>query len=192
MIRIVLTLTLLLIIDGAASAQPMQAIDTDSSWEISARKRSHARRAQGLSFGSFFSIFQPQARSRRATRRAWRYAPSASYFAAPRTPRYTRSSRASRRVQYHASCGGRAVRATWYKSGTRTASGQRFNPHGLTAAHRTLPFGSRVRVTNPQTGASVNVTINDRGPFVPGILLDLSLGAARAIGMRGTQTVCMS
>jgi rare lipoprotein A len=88
-------------------------------------------------------------------------------------------------------CSGQQVVATYYHSGRRTASGQAFNASGLTAAHRTLPFGSQVTVMNPQTGASVTVVINDRGPFTRGVTLDLSHGAARAIGMRGTQWVCM-
>lgn len=88
-------------------------------------------------------------------------------------------------------CSGQHVVATYYVSGRRTASGQAFNPGGHTAAHRTLPFGSQVTVTNPQNGASVVVVINDRGPFTRGVTLDLSHGAARAIGMRGTQWVCM-
>jgi len=78
------------------------------------------------------------------------------------------------------------------ESGTRTASGERFNPHGLTAAHRTMPFGSRVTVTNPRTGRSVVVRINDRGPFIRGRHIDLSTGAARAIGFSGVGTVCIS
>jgi len=89
-------------------------------------------------------------------------------------------------------CGGNRVVATWYQSGRRTASGQAFNPGGLTAAHRTLPFGSRVTVTNPRNGQSVVVLINDRGPFTRGVTLDLARGAARAIGMTATQHVCMS
>jgi rare lipoprotein A len=63
---------------------------------------------------------------------------------------------------------------------------------GYTAAHRTLPFGTRMTVTNPRNGRSVTVTINDRGPFNRGIALDLARGAARAIGMNGTRQVCMS
>jgi rare lipoprotein A len=84
------------------------------------------------------------------------------------------------------------VRATWYGNelaGNRTASGERFNPNGLTAAHRTLPFGTCLRVANPKTGRSVSVRVNDRGPFTKGVSLDLSHGAARAIGMRVTQNV---
>jgi rare lipoprotein A len=67
------------------------------------------------------------------------------------------------------------------ESGSRTASGQRFNQNLMTAAHRSLPFGTRLRVTHG--GRSVVVTINDRGPFIRGRVLDLSTGAARAIGL---------
>ena len=88
-------------------------------------------------------------------------------------------------------CSGQHVVATFYGSGRRTASGQTFDSSGHTAAHRTLPFGSRVTVTNPQNGNSVTVVINDRGPFTRGVTLDLSRGAARAIGMHGTQWLCM-
>jgi rare lipoprotein A len=87
--------------------------------------------------------------------------------------------------------GGRRVMSAYYWEGKRTASGQPFNPRGLTAAHRTLPFGTRLTVSNPRTGKSVIVVVNDRGPFVSGISLDLSLGAAQAIGMRGTGAVCI-
>jgi rare lipoprotein A len=67
------------------------------------------------------------------------------------------------------------------ESGSKTASGQRFNQNAMTAAHKTLPFGTRLRVTHG--GQSVVVTINDRGPFIRGRVLDLSTGAARAIGL---------
>ena len=67
------------------------------------------------------------------------------------------------------------------ESGSRTASGQRMNSNAMTAAHRTLPFGTKLRVTHG--GQSVIVTVNDRGPFVRGRVLDLSTGAARAIGL---------
>ncbi len=73
--------------------------------------------------------------------------------------------------------------ASYYRDGRLTASGERFAPLGFTAAHRTLPFGTKVRVTNQKTGLSVVVRVNDRGPFVAGRSLDLSLGAARAIGL---------
>lgn len=70
-------------------------------------------------------------------------------------------------------------------SGTQTASGERFNPEKLTAAHRSLPFGTRVRVTNMRNGRSVVVRINDRGPFIRGRVIDLSHRAARVIKMTG-------
>jgi len=69
------------------------------------------------------------------------------------------------------------------ESGSKTASGQRFNQNAMTAAHRSLPFGTKLRVTHG--GRSVVVTINDRGPFVRGRVLDLSTGAARAVGLTG-------
>jgi rare lipoprotein A (peptidoglycan hydrolase) len=77
--------------------------------------------------------------------------------------------------------------ASYYgtESGSQTASGARFVPSAMTAAHRTLPFGTKVLVTNKSNGRSVVVTINDRGPFVGGRIIDLSTGAAGAIGMLG-------
>ena len=71
-----------------------------------------------------------------------------------------------------------------YGAGSQTASGARFNPNAMTAAHRTLPFGTKVRVTNKRNGKTVIVTINDRGPFIRGRIIDLSTAAAGVIGMR--------
>ncbi|RMF63544.1 MAG: septal ring lytic transglycosylase RlpA family protein [Cyanobacteria bacterium J069] len=79
--------------------------------------------------------------------------------------------------------------ASWYGPGfhgNRSASGEVFNQNALTAAHRYLPFGTQVRVTNLNTGQSVVVRINDRGPFSRGRVIDLSAGAARVIGMMGS------
>ncbi len=73
-------------------------------------------------------------------------------------------------------------------AGNRTASGERFNPEGLTAAHRTLPLGSKLRVTNKSNGRSVVVRVNDRGPHAKGRILDMSLAAARKIAMVGAGT----
>ncbi|MDR6833238.1 MULTISPECIES: septal ring lytic transglycosylase RlpA family protein [unclassified Sphingopyxis] len=73
-------------------------------------------------------------------------------------------------------------------AGNRTASGERFDPAQLTAAHRTLPFGSLVRVTNVANGDSVIVRINDRGPFSHGRVIDVSHAAAREIGMHRSGT----
>lgn len=85
-------------------------------------------------------------------------------------------------------------RASWYGRffhGRRTANGERYDMHALTAAHRTLPLGSYVRVTNPTTDRSVIVRINDRGPFARGRIIDLSMAAAHMLGMQhaGTASV---
>jgi rare lipoprotein A len=73
--------------------------------------------------------------------------------------------------------------ASYYTCCKTTANGERYNKMGLTAAHRSFKFGTRVKVTNMKTGKSVVVRINDRGPFVKGRIIDLSLGAARVIGL---------
>jgi rare lipoprotein A len=74
--------------------------------------------------------------------------------------------------------------ASYYRfDGRRTASGEKFTSGELTAAHRTLPFGTRLRVTNVTTGQSVTVRVNDRGPFIPGRVVDVSHSAAEALGM---------
>ena len=75
--------------------------------------------------------------------------------------------------------------AAFYSDSQTTASGERFNKSVLTAAHRTLPFGTRVRVTRRDTGQSVVVRINDRGPFGRGRVIDLSERAARSLNMTG-------
>ena len=75
--------------------------------------------------------------------------------------------------------------ASFYRHHSRTASGEMFDERELTAAHRTLPFGTRVRVTNVATGRSVTVRINDRGPYVPGRIVDLSYSAAEELAMVG-------
>ena len=116
----------------------------------------------------------------------------------------TEASAKSRHLRHHSHHAGQAAKSNWLdanasirssgsfsgkasfygnESGSRTASGQRFNQNAMTAAHRSLPFGTKVRVTH--RGQSVVVTINDRGPFVRGRVLDLSTGAARAIGLTG-------
>jgi rare lipoprotein A len=79
--------------------------------------------------------------------------------------------------------------ASWYRHGERTASGEPFRADALTAAHRTLPFGTRVKVVHPRNGRSVVVRINDRGPFVRGRVLDLSHGAARALDITGVAAI---
>jgi rare lipoprotein A len=73
--------------------------------------------------------------------------------------------------------------ASWYALSSKTASGERMNPNALTAAHRSLPFGTKVLVENLNNGRSVVVRINDRGPFVGGRIIDVSKAAAAQIGM---------
>jgi rare lipoprotein A len=93
----------------------------------------------------------------------------------------------------YAQCGG----ASWYGpgfNGNKTASGEIFNENAMTAAHRTLPFGTQVLVTDQRTGASITVTINDRGPFHGNRIIDLSKEAANKLGFRnrGVTSVCIS
>lgn len=76
--------------------------------------------------------------------------------------------------------------AAWYQHTGRTASGEPANPNGMTAAHPSLPFGTRVTVTNLRNGRSVTVRINDRGPFGGGRIIDVTRGAARRLGMIGS------
>lgn len=92
-----------------------------------------------------------------------------------------------------AECGG----ASWYGPGfhgKRTASGSVYNQNAMTAAHKTLPFGTVVKVTDRRTGKSVRVTITDRGPFVRGRVIDLSKAAAAKLGTKeaGVAKVCLS
>jgi rare lipoprotein A len=75
--------------------------------------------------------------------------------------------------------------ASFYTEGTQTASGEKFDTNDLTAAHPTLPFGTRLRVTNVASGQSVTVRVNDRGPYVQGRVVDVSHSAADALGMVG-------
>ena len=90
------------------------------------------------------------------------------------------------RVDYIPKRGGDYVTASWYGEkfhGRPTSSGERYDMYGMTCAHKTLKFGTKLRVTNPDNNKSVEVTVNDRGPFIRGRDLDLSYGAARKIGL---------
>ena len=93
----------------------------------------------------------------------------------------------------YAQCGG----ASWYGpgfNGKRAASGEIFNENAMTAAHRSLPFGTKVMVTDQRTGNAIEVIITDRGPFHGGRIIDLSQAAATKLGFRnrGTTSVCLS
>lgn len=83
--------------------------------------------------------------------------------------------------------------ASWYALTSKTASGERMNPAAMTAAHRSLPFGAQVRVTNQRNGRDVVVRINDRGPFINGRVIDLSRAAAGKLGFidAGHTPICI-
>ena len=93
-------------------------------------------------------------------------------------------------AEAYAQCG----RASWYALKSRTASGEMMNPAAMTAAHRTLPFGTKVTVRNQRNGKAVTVRINDRGPFVKGRVIDVSKAAARALGFvsAGHTKICLN
>jgi rare lipoprotein A len=107
-----------------------------------------------------------------------------------RTSQGTRHDLSSRSSKVHHSGLSGGIASVY--SGGGTASGERMNPGALTAAHPSLPFGTKVRVTNSHTGRSVVVRINDRGPFVKGRVIDLSPAAAKAIGVGGIAQVSLS
>ncbi|MFY1696940.1 MULTISPECIES: septal ring lytic transglycosylase RlpA family protein [unclassified Solwaraspora] len=116
------------------------------------------------------------ARGDRAARGAERAATTPSPEASPTTAEPPSASTTGDSVVSSGTCG-----TSYYASGQVTANGESFDPSGMTAAHRTWAFGTRVRVTNPQSGAAVVVRINDRGPFVEGRCLDLARGAFEQI-----------
>jgi rare lipoprotein A len=87
---------------------------------------------------------------------------------------------------------GSGIASVYSYHGGKTASGERLNVGGMTAAHRTLPFGTMVRVTNRRNGRSVVVRINDRGPFTRGRVIDITPAAARALGFSGLAPVMLA
>jgi rare lipoprotein A len=99
-------------------------------------------------------------------------------------------------VKRTGNCTGQEILASSYSVGKRTASGERFDVNGNTAAARTWPIGTTLTVTNPKNGRSITVRINDTGPwgiaYRMGARLDMALGAARRIGMNGSQYVCVA
>ncbi|MFN3868735.1 MAG: septal ring lytic transglycosylase RlpA family protein [Hyphomicrobiaceae bacterium] len=106
--------------------------------------------------------------------------------------RHAASPRRKSQPSYSYSGGSSGGLASYYWQPQRVASGGWFNPNALTAAHKTLPFGTKVQVTNRHNGKSVVVTINDRGPYIKGRVIDLSSRAAGIIGMKGAGVVPVS
>jgi rare lipoprotein A len=183
MIRIIVALCAVLTMAGLGAGTASASYGPGSQWlgnvfkddPVMSRGRSASKRSTRAS------------RSVRSSRRGSRVARRVADDDAPRA---TRSRRASRnRGRSEASLtGGSGYQtgiASYYWQGQRVASGGRFNPNALTAAHKTLPFGTLVRVTNLNNGRTVTVRINDRGPFVRGRVIDLSRAAASVVGMTG-------
>jgi rare lipoprotein A len=101
-----------------------------------------------------------------------------------------------RYVKKTGNCAGQEILASHYHTGKRTATGERFDPNGNTAAARTWPLGTTLTVTNPKNGRSLTARVNDTGPwgiaYRKGARLDLARGAAQRLGMTGSQYVCVS
>lgn len=117
-----------------------------------------------------------------------------SAYKAKKYRNYKTKRRYAKRTKTRRYSGGGSLhgKASYYWQPQRVASGGWFNPNALTAAHKTLPFGTRVRVTNKRNGKSVVVRINDRGPYIKGRIIDLSKRAAGVIGMRAAGVVPVS
>lgn len=102
------------------------------------------------------------------------------------------SSKSQPKANTKASGSGGTCKASYYWQGQKTANGEQFNTNDLTAAHKSLPFNSRVKVTNKANGKSVTVRINDRGPYIGGRCLDLSTAAMKAVGGTGAGVITVS
>lgn len=102
------------------------------------------------------------------------------------------SSKPEPKANTKASRSGGTCKASYYWQGQKTANGEQFNTNDLTAAHKSLPFNSRVKVTNKANGKSVTVRINDRGPYIAGRCLDLSTAAMKAVGGTGAGVITVS
>jgi rare lipoprotein A len=161
-----------------------------SSWGQAAKKaepaKPSARSPAGRTTRAGSKATKSARSGRRKERALSRHAARSHAAPARRRPSAARSRQAAAGWE---SCG----RASWYAMGSRTANGERFAPSGLTAAHRTMPFGTRLVVTEVSSNRSVTVRVNDRGPFIPGRILDLSRGAAQSLGVvdRGIADICM-
>lgn len=152
-------------------AAPANAAWTCSGPELACAGKSVAKKASVASTKAVY----------KAPKAAFR---TVAYKAKRQGSKSAKTSSKSKSVSY--SGGGSRGMASYYWQPQALASGGRFNPHALTAAHKTLPFGTRVRVTNLNNGRSVVVVINDRGPYIKGRVIDLSLRAAQVVGMTGS------
>lgn len=184
---------------GLTMSSAAKASDTDQSWvfrsferttvttERSTEPRSSRRTARTATTSPVSTTTTAPA-SRRA--RAETVVASSDIFNERPQRRTSATAVQSRRAQAPAFAdrslsGGERGVASYYWQPQRVAAGGWFNPEAMTAAHKTLPFGTRVRVTRSDNGQSVEVTINDRGPYIAGRIIDLSRRAAQDIGMTG-------
>lgn len=160
---------------GGTSRSAAKPTYEDASDATTAHKVRHANRSEQRSASVSFDDDQPVRRSARRARVA-----ATSNDDEGSAPRH-------RARRSYGDEGGSSFSgmASYYWEPQALASGGRFNPNGYTAAHKTLPFGTRVLVTNQRNGSSVEVVINDRGPYVAGRVIDLSKAAAQAINMTG-------
>jgi rare lipoprotein A len=160
----------------AACAQSSAVRNTGASYNTSASYQAAPETSEGW---NRTALVRPTGRRVAGLRRTH----GATRHVATGHKRHTRFAR-------HGGGGSRQV-ASFYGHDSETASGEKFDPHELTAAHRTLPFGTRLRVTNLANGRSVMVRVNDRGPFVRGRTVDVSSSAAEALKMteRGVANV---
>jgi rare lipoprotein A len=187
MVRVIVAICAALVSIGLDAGTASASYGPGSQWLGSVfRDDPVMSRGRSASSRSATSRSTRASRSSRSSRRGNRVV---QRYADDDTPRATGSRRAARnRGRLPSLTGGSGFQtgmASYYWQGQRVASGGRFNPDGMTAAHRTLPFGTLVRVTHLGNGRSVTVRINDRGPFIRGRIIDLSRGAARVVGMTG-------
>ncbi len=161
---------------GLLSVAPAQA----THWKCMGGHVACGSSASKSNLGKPTSIKSAQKKS--ATKKTYNQASKKSYSGPKK----------SKKVKYSGGSSYGGGLASYYWQPQRVASGGWFNPNALTAAHKTLPFGTKVRVTNKRNGRSVVVTINDRGPYIKGRVIDLSKRAAGVIGMQGAGVVPVS
>lgn len=165
-------------------------VSSDRAERRSARHH-HKARGSAATTASWWND-EPAAPSRKS-RKKRSYETASNFFDSADEARPRRGSRQRQARSYDSDFGSswgggshyQSGMASYYHEPQRVASGGWFNPNAMTAAHKSLPFGTKVRVTNKRNGQSVVVTINDRGPYVGGRVIDLSAAAAGAISMKG-------
>lgn len=163
----------------AASGQKSQKAHLTTRRTKSTRAARHASRAKAHTWRA------SRAHIKRTTRTA-----DSQTVRSRRVTSTSNSRSAKTRKRHHVAVGTvMSGKASYYWQPQKVASGGWFNPKAMTAAHKTLPFGTKVKVTNARNGRTVHVTINDRGPYVGGRIIDLSDAAAGAIGMKSAGVV---